>query len=284
MNSIIPRWHRLVRLAAGTTGLIFSAMIGSCADNTAAPKSSRGTSLLSLLVNSAPGVSFLGIDTSLIDGLTFSEIYYEADNRAGNDTITTHWAGFGDGADAIMIAGAQVNGISMAGDGLSNIIQTRQNHEAISPGTFVRWDVQSNHGMIFHDSVLLPRRFGITNITPYSDQHAAQGITISTVNSVPGGDAVVTLRYDPARTLFAGGDTSGVVPGAVPLPRLSLHLIVDDNGMIQIPPAELQDLPRNKVYMLLVHRFNYETKPLASGSRAGMIAVVSEMVPVFLRA
>jgi|GEM_PF-5351905 len=282
MNCITCRWQNVGALIAGAIAILSCAMIGSCGEDTTSPKYHRGNSFLSLLVNTAPGMSFLGIDTSMIDGLMFSEIYYETDDRAGNDTITTHWAGFGDGNDAVMLASAQAAGLDIIGDGMSNIVQGRENREAIIPGSYVHWNVRYRSGMTFNDSILLPQRFSITNILPYSDQSAAQGIIIKTMNAVPGGDAVVTMRYEPARTMFAGGDTSGVA-GATTLPTLSLHLVVDDNGTLRIPPTELQSMPKDKVYMLLVHRFRYETRPIAAGSRAGMIAVVTEMIPVFLR-
>ncbi len=152
----------------------------------------------------------------------------------------------------------------------------------IPAGSVLRWDARMTRGVSFQDSIPVPAYPEITNMAEYDRISASAGILARTASSPGTGRLYLRIRYDAYRNRAAGGDTADVYR-MNPRPPLNAEWYAADDGVVAISPQLLDSLPKNRVYVLTVMRYNYLAHPNSDNGRTGMLAVASYELPVFLK-
>lgn len=275
----IDRFKRAARdmtlLAAGA--LTLASLISSCSDQPT-EGSTKAYNPLALITGGAAEISFNNLDAADVQGLT--KVYRGVLNDDGvtvaDQTYTSLWGVFGSDAGPVHVNYCRAAGVEVPEETGGHTRINMAPQAAIVEGADVRWETQWPDGVSLTGSVQLPFVPTVTNVAPYQNVSAGRDLTITTANSVAGGEAVITIFYDPVRTKAKGLDNPPLTINDVPKPRLTWVETTEDDGTLTIPAAELGKLVKNKVYLLTIQRFRYVVRPSSLDSRKVGLGAISE--------
>jgi len=283
------RIHFLKHAARGmtllTTGaLTLATLVSSCSDQPT-EGSTKAFSPLALISGGAAEISFNNLDAYEVDGLTkVSRTELNDDGITFQDQdLTSLWGVFGSAAGPVHVNYCRAAGVDVKEESGGHVRMNLGPQPGIVPGADVRWETQWPDGITFTGGVQLPLIPRITSHAPYTQVSAARDLTITTNTTVPGGEAVITLFYDPLRTKSKGLDNPPVSITDVPAPRLTWVETTEDDGTLTVPASELAKLVKNKVYLLTVQRFRYVVRPSSLDTRkVGLGAISESVVPIII--
>lgn len=264
--------------------LLAALLLVSCADE---PLSSNQEPTLHwveiLSVLNAP-VPLREIDSAALHGYLQVVNHRLADSLLlGAETSTSLAAFLDDDYGVVQGESVSANGVALKRANSSEMGFFGYAYQSDIPaGSTLRWDARMSHDIIFRDSIAVPPHPEITNIGQYHRIRAGEDLTLATTAASGSGSLYIRIRYDDARNRVAGGDTAKILL-MNPLPPLSAEFYAPDDGSIEIPAAALDSLPKNRVYLLTLMRYNYRPRPNSAGARTGMLAVASYELPVFLK-
>jgi len=267
----------------GTAALAVTMFISSCADQPT-QGNSKANNPFALIAHGGADISFNNLDASDVSGL--AKVYrgtLHDDGTYADQTLTSLWAAFGTDNGPDHLAYCRAGGNDVPEEANSTVRMDFAAHPNIVEGSNVRWEAQWTDGTTLDDNVELPLVPNVTNIRPYASISAGQDLNITTATSVSGGEAIVTIFYDPQRTADKHLSDPPVSIDAVPEPVVSYMDTQDDDGTLTVPTAELNRLVHNKVYILTVQRFRYVVRPTSRDDRKVGIGAISEYtVPITL--
>jgi hypothetical protein len=267
-----------------TAALALSMLSSSCSDQPT-QETKKVNNPFALIANGGSEISFNNLDGTEVYGL--AKVYrgqLHDDGTYADQTLTSLWAAFGTDAGPDHLQYCRAGGIDVPEDGSSTIRMDFNQHATITPGADVRWETEFSDNVTFDGSVQLPLVPTITNIAPYQTISSAGDMRITTANSVTGGEAVVTIYYDPQRTADKGLSDPPVSIDDVPEPVTTYMDTQEDDGNLTVPATELGNLVKGKVYMLTVQRFRYVVRPTSRDDRSVGLGAISEYTtPIIIR-
>lgn len=273
---------RIGRALSVMTALLATMIAGCDTDGPASAIRDGKRALMSL--SGTEGRAFLNLDDAEIVGVLKVSITDANDSRWGSPGPATSVMAISGGATggALPILSATANGVELEQKGQANHIRVNDDPSSqIVPGNDVDWNVSMQNNVQFNGSIALPVLPRITNLQEYDAYSKSAGLSINwEAGNDPGAEATISISVDPVVTETEGGDVSAISRTS----GNTLHYTTTgaDNGHIDIPAAELADIPANVYVRVSVITFNYQTLLRSDGARFGLLALSQFNVPIRL--
>jgi hypothetical protein len=207
------------------------------------------------------------------------ELQQVRDDSLGNTSGVIYAAAMGSTTGPVDFSTTYANGVSLTKQS-TGYLYLKHSANAVAPNSLLKWYLRTTDGVTMDTtSISVPNRPTITSPSQYSSVSKSNGFSIGVNSSVNngGGDAIAMIVYDPVRNKLFGGDTTVLTSGHS---ISTVRVICDDDGSLEIPSSAISKFAVNRIYLVHVFRWNYQTSIRSDSKKVGLVAAVSDAIPI----